>query len=119
MSIAALIDPAAGVAVLGPQGPRFDEILTPAALAFLAELHRAFDKRRRELLEARRARQKLFDAGETPDFLEETGAIREGDWRIAPIPLDLLDRRVEMTGPADRRMIVNALNSGAQVFMAD
>jgi malate synthase len=119
MSISTLIDPAAGVAVLGPQGPRFDEILTPAALAFLAELHRAFDARRRGLLDARAARQRLFDAGETPDFLAETRATREGDWRIAPLPADLLDRRVEITGPVDRKMIVNALNSGAQVFMAD
>jgi malate synthase len=119
MSVSTLIDPAAGVAVLGPQGPRFDEILTPAALAFLAELHRTFDERRRVLLEARMTRQRLFDAGETPDFLAQTRTIREGDWRIAPIPADLLDRRVEITGPVDRKMIVNALNSGAEVFMAD
>ena len=76
MSISSLIDPAAGVAVLGPQGPRFDEILTPAALAFLAGLHRNFDGRRRELLDRRMARQKLFDEGHTPDFLAETQAIR-------------------------------------------
>jgi malate synthase len=119
MSISTLIDPAAGVAVLGPQGPRFDEILTPAALAFLAALHRSFDARRRELLDKRVARQKRFDAGETPDFLAETKAVRDGDWRVAPIPADLLDRRVEITGPVDRKMIVNALNSGAKVFMAD
>jgi malate synthase len=119
MSISTLIDPAAGVAVLGPQGPRFDEILTPAALAFLAALHRSFDARRRELLDKRVARQKRFDAGETPDFLAETRAVRDGDWRVAPIPADLLDRRVEITGPVDRKMIVNALNSGAKVFMAD
>ncbi|HEY4925351.1 MAG TPA: malate synthase A [Roseiarcus sp.] len=119
MSISTLIDPAAGVAVLGPQGPRFEEILTPAALAFLAGLHRSFDARRRELLGKRMARQKLFDAGETPDFLTQTKAIRESDWRVAPIPDDLLDRRVEITGPVDRKMIVNALNSGAKVFMAD
>ena len=119
MNITTLIDPAAGVAVLGPQGPRFEEILTPAALAFLADLHRNFDKRRRELLERRMARQKLFDAGETPDFLAETREIRQSDWQVAPIPADLLDRRVEITGPVDRKMIVNALNSGAKVFMAD
>ena len=119
MTLSTLIDPAAGVAVLGPQGPRFDEILTPAALAFLADLHRAFDPRRRALLAARTARQKLFDAGEKPDFLAATKAIRDGDWRVAPIPADLLDRRVEITGPVDRKMIVNALNSGAKVFMAD
>ncbi len=119
MNVSTLIDPSAGVAVVGAQGPRFDEILTPAALAFLADLHRRFDARRRELLARRMARQKLFDAGETPDFLPETRAIREGDWRVAPIPDDLLDRRVEITGPVDRKMIVNALNSGASVFMAD
>ncbi|MGO8798028.1 MAG: malate synthase A [Roseiarcus sp.] len=119
MNISTLIDPSAGVAVLGTQAPRFEEILTPAALSFLAELHRRFDGRRRELLARRMERQKLFDAGERPDFLRETRAIREGDWRVAPIPGDLLDRRVEITGPVDRKMIVNALNSGANVFMAD
>ncbi len=119
MHISTLIDPSAGVAVLGPQGPRFDEILTPAALAFLADLHRSFDLRRRELLARRVDRQKLFDEGETPDFLSETRAIRDSDWRVAPIPDDLVDRRVEITGPVDRKMIVNALNSGAKVFMAD
>ena len=91
----------------------------PPALAFLADLHRRFDARRLELLGPRAERQKRFDAGETPDFLAETRAIREGDWKVAPIPADLLDRRVEITGPVDRKMIVNALNSGAKVFMAD
>ena len=119
MNISTLIDPSAGVAVLGTQAPRFEEILTPAALSFLAELHRRFDGRRRELLARRMERQKLFDAGERPDFLPETRAIREGDWTVAPIPADLLDRRVEITGPVDRKMIINALNSGAKVFMAD
>jgi malate synthase len=119
MSISTMIDPAAGVAVHGAQGPRFEEILTPAALAFLAGLHRSFDARRRDLLNKRMERQKLFDAGQAPDFLEETRSIREGDWRVAPIPADLIDRRVEITGPVDRKMIVNALNSGAKVFMAD
>ena len=85
MNVSTLIDPSAGVAVLGAQGPRFDEIMTPAALAFLADLHRRFDARRRELLERRMARQKQFDAGEKPDFLPETRAIREGDWQVAPI----------------------------------
>jgi malate synthase len=108
-----------GVAIHAKPGPRADEILSAGALAFLAELHRRFDKRRRELLERRAERQKLFDAGETPDFLAETKAIRNGDWKVAPIPHDLLDRRVEITGPVDRKMIVNALNSGAKVFMAD
>jgi malate synthase len=101
------------------KAPRLDEILSPAALAFLAELHRRFNGRRLELLAARAARQKAFDAGATPDFLSETKAIRDGDWKVAPIPADLLDRRVEITGPVDRKMIVNALNSGAKVFMAD
>jgi malate synthase len=98
---------------------RAAEVLTPDALAFLAELHRRFDARRRELLAARQVRQQRFDAGESPDFLAETKAIRDGDWRVAPIPADLLDRRVEITGPTDRKMVINALNSGAKVFMAD
>ena len=99
--------------------PRRDEILSSAALDFLADLHRHFDARRRELLAHRVARQKEFDAGVLPDFLEETRSIRESDWKIAPLPHDLLDRRVEITGPVDRKMIVNALNSGAKVFMTD
>jgi malate synthase len=105
--------------VTGSMGPRFAEILTPEALAFLAGLHRKFDARRKELLAARKARQARFDAGELPDFLPETKAVRDGDWKVAPIPVDLLDRRVEITGPVDRKMIVNALNSGAKVFMGD
>jgi malate synthase len=105
--------------VTGSMGPRFAEILTPEALAFLAGLHRKFDARRKELLAARKARQARFDAGELPDFLPETKAVRDGDWKVAPIPADLLDRRVEITGPVDRKMIVNALNSGAKVFMGD
>ncbi|MBN8482138.1 MAG: malate synthase A [Xanthomonadales bacterium] len=90
-----------------------------AALDFVADLHRRFDARRRELLAARVVRQARFDAGERPDFLAETAAIRAGDWRVAPVPAALLDRRVEITGPVDRKMIINALNSGAKVFMAD
>ena len=108
-----------GVEIRAAVGPRADEILSPPALAFLADLHRRFDARRKELLARRAERQKRFDAGELPDFLIETRAIREGDWKVAPIPADLLDRRVEITGPVDRKMIVNALNSGAKVFMAD
>ena len=100
-------------------GPRFEDILTPAALAFLAALHRRFNPRRLEALARRVERQKRFDVGETPGFLAETAAVRAGDWKVAPIPADLLDRRVEITGPVDRKMIVNALNSGAKVFMAD
>jgi len=105
--------------VTGPSAPRFDEILTPEALAFVAELHGRFDADRRALLEFRKERQVFFDNGGLPDFLPETASIRAGDWKVAPIPADLLDRRVEITGPVDRKMIVNALNSGAKVFMAD
>ena len=107
------------IEVLGPVDGRAVEILTPEALEFLGELHRRFDGRRRELLAARRARQSRYDAGERPDFLPETASIREDDWKVAPIPADLRDRRVEITGPVDRKMIINALNSGAKVFMAD
>ncbi|HXC57626.1 MAG TPA: malate synthase A [Rhizomicrobium sp.] len=110
---------AQGVEILGPLGTRYDEILTPEALAFLAGLHRTFDARRLALIAARTERQARLDAGELPDFLVETKAIRDGDWRVAAIPADLQDRRVEITGPVDRKMIVNALNSGAKVFMAD
>ncbi|UZF95077.1 malate synthase A [Bosea sp. NBC_00550] len=108
-----------GVVIKGTVRSRFDEILTPEALAFVADLHRRFNETRKRLLSLRAERQKRFDAGETPDFLAETKHIREGDWTVAPIPADLLDRRVEITGPVDRKMIVNALNSGAKVFMAD
>jgi malate synthase len=100
-------------------GPRYPEILSPGALGFLAELHRRFDGRRRELLAARAERQARFDVGELPDFLPETQGIRDGDWTVGPIPADLQNRRVEITGPVDRKMIVNALNSGATHFMAD
>jgi malate synthase len=95
------------------------EVLTEEALSFVAELHRRFDARRRSLLAARAERQREFDAGALPDFLPETRDIREGDWRIGAIPPDLRDRRVEITGPTDRKMIINALNSGACTFMAD
>jgi malate synthase len=113
---AAIIRPAQ---VTKPIEGRAAEVLTPEALTFLAELHRSFDARRLELLAARQTRQKRFDAGESPDFLAETAAVRSGDWRVAPIPADLQDRRVEITGPTDRKMIINALNSGAKVFMTD
>lgn len=108
-----------GVEVTAEMAPRYDEVLTQEALAFLADLHRNFEARRTELLAARVARQEALDAGALPDFLPETAAIREGEWTVAPIPLDLQDRRVEITGPVDRKMIINALNSGAKVFMAD
>lgn len=97
----------------------YADLLDADALAFLTDLHRRFDGRRRALLAERAVRQARFDAGELPDFLPETRAIREQDWRVAPIPAPLLDRRVEITGPVDRKMIINALNSGAKVFMAD
>jgi malate synthase len=109
----------AGVVVRGALEPRFTEILTPEALAFVAALHRKFNDRRVELLQARTARQARLSAGELPDFLPETGKVRTDEWRVAPIPADLLNRRVEITGPVDRKMIINALNSGANVFMAD
>ena len=96
-----------------------DEVLTPEALAFVAALHRRFDARRRGLLAARVERQKGYDSGALPDFDPATGSIRDGDWRVAPIAADLLDRRVEITGPTDRKMVITALNSGARVFMAD
>src|SRR5271170_84202 len=89
------------------------------ALAFLAGLHRQFNRRRLELLARRQEHQEVFDAGRLPDFLAETKSVRDGNWTVAKIPADLLDRRVEITGPVDRKMIVNALNSGAKVFMAD
>jgi malate synthase len=96
-----------------------DEILTPEALAFVAGLHRRFDGRRQALLAARSERQREFDAGALPDFPADTAQIRAADWTVAPIPADLMDRRVEITGPTDRKMVINALNSGAQAFMAD
>jgi len=95
------------------------EILTPEACCFLTKLAREFESRRRELLHQRQTRQRAIDAGAMPDFLPETADIRESEWTVAPIPHDLLDRRVEITGPPDRKMIINALNSGASVFMAD
>ncbi len=101
------------------QVPGQDALLTPPALAFLAELHRRFDGRRRALLEARVRRQRRFDAGALPDFRADTAAIRAGDWTVAPIPAALQDRRVEITGPVDPKMVINALNSGASCYMAD
>ena len=108
-----------GVEIRGPSGERFDEVLTPAALELVASLHRQFDSTRRELLERREERQAELDAGGSLDFLEPTRETREGDWKIAPEPGDLADRRVEITGPTSRKMVINALNSGASGFMAD
>ncbi|HKI33683.1 MAG TPA: malate synthase A [Gemmataceae bacterium] len=108
-----------GVEVLAPVPDDLAEILTPAAVGFLARLHRTFDGRRRDLL-ARRARLQIdLDGGWRPDFLPETRDVRQGDWKVAPLPPDLLDRRVEITGPVDRKMVINALNSGAKTYMAD
>ncbi|MBE2224854.1 MAG: malate synthase A, partial [Anaerolineae bacterium] len=105
--------------ITGDITPLFAEILTPEALAFVAKLEAAFGQRRRDLLVRRDERQAEIDAGNFPDFLPETADIRNSDWTVAPIPPDLQDRRVEITGPVDRKMIINALNSGANVFMAD
>ena len=99
--------------------PRASEIMTPAALALLGDIHLRFDARRRDLLAARAEVQKRYDAGDLPDFRADTAAIRETDWQVAPAPADLADRRVEITGPTSRKMVINALNSGAKTFMAD
>ncbi len=108
-----------GVEFRAPISGAYAGILTPEAVAFIVDLQRTFNTRRKELLAARQDRQKLLDAGVKPDFLPETKAIRESEWAVAPLPADILDRRVEITGPVDRKMIINALNSGAKVFMAD
>ena len=107
------------IEVHGPLGPRYDEVLSDEALAFVAEMHRRFNPVRLSLLADRVKRQERLDAGELPDFLPETEGVRSGNWHVAPLPDDLLNRRVEITGPVDRKMIINALNSGANVFMAD
>src|SRR6267142_3427733 len=109
----------AGVQLRGELAPAFPEIVSPEALAFVAKLQRAFGNRREESLKRRQDRQAALDRGEALDFLPETKSIRESDWRCAPIPADLRDRRVEITGPTDRKMVINALNSGAKIFMAD
>ncbi len=109
----------AGLEVRGEITAAFAEILTPKALAFVAKLQRAFNPRRLEALARREERQAALDRGETLDFLPETKGVREGGWSCAPIPSDIRDRRVEITGPTDRKMVINALNSGAKIFMAD
>jgi malate synthase len=108
-----------GVELLGRVMPAFEEILTPDALAFVAKLHRAVRDQRAKCLARRQDRQRALDAGASLDFLAETKHIRESDWTCAPIPPDLRDRRVEITGPTDRKMVINALNSGAKMYMAD
>lgn len=108
-----------GVDINAPVTSAFASILPPEALAFVAALHRRFEPQRRELMLRRQQSQASLDAGALPDFLPETAAIRQGDWQIAPLPADLHDRRVEITGPAERKVMINALNSGASVFMVD
>jgi malate synthase len=108
-----------GLDVIAPAQGRAGEVLSPEALEFVAGLHRRFNPRREELLRAREKRQERIAAGELPDFRPETRELREGDWQVASVPKDLQDRRVEITGPVDRKMVINALNSGARCFMAD
>jgi malate synthase len=107
------------IQILGSMSSAYAEILTPPALDFLVKLHREFDSARDALLKRRSERQAEIDAGAVPDFLPETAAIRESEWQVNPIPADLQDRRIEITGPVERKMIINALNSSARVFMAD
>ncbi len=109
----------AGVEILAPIHPGFENILTHDALSLVAKLHRSFEGRRQELLKKRVARQQDIDAGKLPDFLPETQSIRTGDWKIAPVPRALECRRVEITGPVERKMIINAMNSGADSYMTD
>lgn len=108
-----------GIEIRAAANKSYSEMLTAGALEFLAKLARTFERRRQELLEARKVRQEEIRQGKMPGFLRETAEIRAGDWRVAPIPPDLQDRRVEITGPVDRKMIINALNSGASAYMAD
>lgn len=108
-----------GVTLNGKVLLEYQSLLTPKALRFIEKLERQFGGRRKALLDRRIEQQKKLDLGVNPDFLKETEAVRNSDWTIAPVPKDLQDRRVEITGPVDRKMIINALNSGANVFMAD
>jgi malate synthase len=111
--------PGPKIEILGSKVERADEVLTPLALQLLGSLHRRFNGRRLELLDARAARQAEFDDGALPDFPAHTAKLRSAEWRVAPVPADLTDRRVEITGPVDRKMIINALNAPVQTFMAD
>ncbi|MFN2489664.1 MAG: malate synthase A, partial [Actinomycetota bacterium] len=108
-----------GIDLRGAVKDRFDEVLTTDALEFVATLHREFDSTREELLHRRSEQQAKRDAGDTPSFMPETEEIRAGEWKVEPAPEDLRDRRVEITGPTDRKMMINALNSGAKGFMVD
>jgi malate synthase len=109
----------AGMEITGDIQPGYEQILTAEALELVAKLSRAFEPRRQELLAKRVAQAKRLDAGERPDFLAETAHVRAGDWKIAPIPAKLECRRVEITGPTERKMVINALNSGADAYMTD
>src|SRR5262245_56503095 len=109
---------ASGIRVQGSPAPGTERVLTPQALSFVARLHRTFNRDRVELLEARLARQNRIEAGEVPDFPAASPS-RDHSWKVASIPADLENRRVEITGPVERKMMINALNSGANVFMAD
>ena len=113
------IGPPNGVKLLGPVTPQQTQILSREALEFFAKLQREFNPIRLQLLNQRKLRQEALDRGELPGFLPETKAVREADWQVAPVPMDLQDRRVEITGPVDRKMVINALNSGANCYMAD
>src|SRR2546427_9262845 len=113
------LDLPAGVKVVAPIADPHTSILAPEALEFLATLHREFNPRRLDLLAQRKRRQQALDRGEMPRFLPETASVRESDWRVPAVPDDLQNRRVEITGPVDRKMVINALNSGANCFMAD
>ena len=108
-----------GVEITAPIPKGLEPVLSPEALAFVLDLHGRFGERRRQLLGVRKSVQARLDSGWNPDFLAETAAVRRADWKIAPVPAGLQDRRVEITGPVERKMIINALNSGAKVFMAD
>src|SRR5258707_6772716 len=108
-----------GLTITATISPATEAILVPEAIELVAALHRNFNQRRKELLQRREQRQADLDAGKMPDFLPETENVRKSDWTVAPIPADIEDRRVEITGPTDRKMVINALNSGAKVFMAD
>ena len=113
------MDFTAGIKITGELAPGFEEILTPEALHFVALLERRFGAERKSRIAARAEFQKRIDGGENPHFLAETKDVRAGEWKIAGTPADLQDRRVEITGPVDRKMVINALNSGARMFMAD
>ena len=108
-----------GIEITAPIPSEFAEILTPEAMNFVAKLARTFEGRRQELLQRRMQRQAEIDAGKLPNFLPETEHIRQANWTISPLPADIQDRRIELTGSADRKIIINGLNSGAKTFMAD